>query len=980
MRLIPLLRWLFPLVLPLFISAQLQAEDTVDKSKQLETEFRQTVKPFLESFCLDCHGEVDPEAKLDLSGYDSLADVTKSHQTWKEILDRVTANEMPPEEFSPQPTNAQRESITKWVRSVREHESTRNAGDPGPVLVRRLNNAEYNYTIRDLTGVDVRPTQTFPVDPANEAGFDNSGESLTMSPALMGKYLEAARMVAEHMVLTPSDFRLASHPVVTETDRDKYCVNRIVDFYANQPTNLADYFFVCWQNSVDAQKTELIELAKQSELSVRYTQLVWKTLHAEPAFGPLRVLQERFHRIPADATPKVARRHCDRMRDYVQNIRPKLSKTFENLKIADVHKGSQSLVLWKNEQYAANRRRFDPEQLIPPDREKPKGTPPELVLPEDADKHQQFIASVEEFCSVFPDAFYISERGRDYLGVPKEKQEKGRLLSAGFHSMMGYFRDDAPLCELILDEHQHAELDRLWQELDFITFAPRRQYLGFLWFERTDSRFMRDPEFDFARAENKNAASTEMIESLSKLYLAKAGKPGGDPVALKAIADYFRNIDRQIQWVETTRETAEPAHRKTLLEFAADAWRRELTPAEKEQIVAFYETLRETDGLDHVNAMRDSVVSILMSPHFLYRTDLISIGEGHRELTNFELANRLSFFLWSSAPDEELRSSSRNLNDAPTLRWQFRRMLQDERIAGLSTEFMTNWLDIRRFEEHNSVDRNRFPQFTDELRQAMFEEPVYFFTDLLNNDGSILELLNARHTFVNPVLAKHYGMTKNMSASAPSWQRIDQADAYGRGGLLGMSVFLTKNSPGLRTSPVKRGYWVARRLLGENIPPPPPNVPDLPEDETKLGELSLRDVLARHRDHESCAGCHKRFDSLGLAFEGFGPIGEKREIDLGGRPVETSGEFPGGVNGTGLDGVRDYITQHRQAEFVDNFCRKLLAYALGRQLLLTDEPLLADMKQRLHANDYRISSIIEAIVTSQQFRTKRGRQYFLKDD
>ena len=968
--------WLFYVVFGVLAPSRLPGEDT---SKLLDTAFQKTVKPFLKSFCLDCHGHDDPEAKLDLSGYGSLGDVTKSHQIWKEILHRLEANEMPPAEFEPQPTTAEREQITKWIRDVREHESTQNAGDPGVVLVRRLSNAEYNHTIRDLTGVDIRPTQTFPVDPANEAGFDNSGESLTMSPALMTKYLEAARMVADHMVFTPTDLQFAPHPAVTETDRDKYCVKRIVEFYTDQPTDLADYFFVCWQHAKNTDREQLAKLARNAGVSVRYADTVWNTLQVSPAFGPLRILQNKFREIPTDATTADARRQCEAMRNYVREVRPKLAKTFQNLKIADVHKGSQSLVLWKNEQYAKNRRNFDSDRLIPSNQELPKDTPSEFVLPTDESRRQQFVESVRQFCSVFPDAFYISERGRDYLGVPKEKQEKGRLLSAGFHSMMGYFRDDAPLCELILNDEQRAELDRLWQELDFITFAPRRQYLGFLWFERTDSRFLRDPEFDFARAENKHAASADMIEKLAKLYLAKAGRDGGDPVALQAIADYFQNISRQIQWVVTTRHAAEPEHQKALVEFARQAWRRELSATEQEQILDFYTTLRETDGLEHIDAIRDSMVSILMSPHFLYRTDLISIGEGERELTNFELANRLSYFLWSSSPDATLRTFTGDLKDEDALRKQVRRMLQDDRIEGLATEFMTNWLDVRRFEEHNSVDRSRFPQFTDELRQAMFEEPVHFFTDLVKHDRSILELINARHTFVNPVLAKHYDMADSLEVADSEWRRVDRADTFGRGGLLGMSVFLTKNSPGLRTSPVKRGYWVVRRLLGEMVPPPPPNVPELPEDETKLGELSLREVLARHRDHESCAGCHQRFDTIGLAFEGFGPIGERREQDLGGRPVETTADFPGGVQGAGLDGVRTYLKNHRQMEFVDNFCRKLLAYALGRRLLLTDEPLLTELKSRLQADEYRFSTVIETIVTSRQFRSKRGEGDFLKD-
>ena len=194
-----------------------------------------------------------------------------------------------------------------------------------------------------------------------------------------------------------------------------------------------------------------------------------------------------------------------------------------------------------------------------------------------------------------------------------------------------------------------------------------------------------------------------------------------------------------------------------------------------------------------------------------------------------------------------------------------------------------------------------------------------------------------------------------------------------------MGVFLTVNSPGLRTSPVKRGYWVVRRLLGERIPPPPATVPELPGDEKSLGNLTLRETLAKHREHENCAGCHARFDSFGLVFEGYGPIGERRDVDLGGRPVDTLGEFPDGSQGTGLEGLLTHVRAHREDDFLDNLCRKLLAYGLGRTLILSDEPLLREMRSRLAAEHHRFGSLIETIVTSPQFLNKRGHRDLAKD-
>jgi hypothetical protein len=619
---------------------------------------------------------------------------------------------------------------------------------------------------------------------------------------------------------------------------------------------------------------------------------------------------------------------------------------------------------------------------------------------------------------------------------------------------------------------------------------------------------MQGAEFDFARSEDKDATSEAKIRQLAEAYLAKARRNGGEGGAIDAIKDYFENISADLRGVEQGRLAAESSHLEALQAFAECAYRRPLSQKDRDELLVFYRSLREEDGLDHEEAVRDTVVSVLMSPYFCYRIDpteaderattaeltnrmggaavtspspqkeeragerrtnaaalkaslakrheepgvggeagpppphepgpltpSLSPSEGERvsartgegvvhgfkartnissnshpvplplgggeggrrageredraagvethnamavswkrrPLSNYALASRLSYFLWSSMPDEHLlaRAAAGDLHRPEVLVAEARRMLQDDRVRGLATEFGSNWLDFRRFEEHNSVDRERFRSFNNELRQSMFEEPIRFFLALVRQDRSVLDFLYADYTFVNPVLAKHYDML-DLEVASNEWARVDNAGRYERGGLLPMSVFLTKNAPGLRTSPVKRGYWVVRRLLGEQIPPPPPSVPELPNDEVKLGDLTLRETLARHREDKSCAGCHVRFDSLGLVFEGYGPVGELRVKDFGGRPVDNRATFPGGSEGAGLDGLRNYLREHRQEEFLDNLCRKLLVYALGRSLLLSDDATLQDMRAKLAANGYRFSSLVESIVTSPQFLTKRS--------
>jgi hypothetical protein len=297
-------------------------------------------------------------------------------------------------------------------------------------------------------------------------------------------------------------------------------------------------------------------------------------------------------------------------------------------------------------------------------------------------------------------------------------------------------------------------------------------------------------------------------------------------------------------------------------------------------------------------------------------------------------------------------------------------MLRDPKVSRLSTEFTMNWLGVRRFDQFNGVGRERYPMFTNELRQAFFEEPIHFFTGVVQDDRSVMDLLFADYTYVNGPLATHYGIPFEQE-DPNQWVRVDNADEYGRGGLLPMSVFLTNYASGLRTSPVKRGHWLASKVLGQHIPAPPPNVPELPSDEADLGELTLVEAMARHREDPSCASCHATFDHFGIVFEGYGVVGEQRESDFGGRAVQATTDFPNGTSGSGLAGLRRYLETERQADFVENISRRLATYSLGRGLMLSDESLIEEMQRSLVRNDDRFSALVETLVTSTQFLMKR---------
>jgi Protein of unknown function (DUF1592)/Protein of unknown function (DUF1588)/Protein of unknown function (DUF1587)/Protein of unknown function (DUF1585)/Protein of unknown function (DUF1595) len=981
-----------------------RAESPVPADADLAEGFTKTVKPFLNSYCVKCHSGEKPKADFDLAGFSSVETIIADQPHWALVLEKLTAKEMPPAEAKDQPTKESREQVIEWITALRTSEATKNAGDPGTVLARRLSNAEFNYTIRDLTGVDMRPTREFPLDPANPAGFDNSGESLAMSPALMTKYLAAAREVADHLVLKPSGLAFAPYPMLVETDRDKYCVAQIVDFYHRQNTDYKDYFLAAWQfkhrEALGKPNATLADIAAENKVSAKYLATVSYFLEEEQEdVGPTASLQKTWRELPAPEAGKTdaAVADCKKMRDFVVELRKKVEPRFPNLAAGKVGASSQPMLMWKNHQYASHRMTFDRSALqvageekkvaqdepaadpepgadneFGPGRTMPvknKAGDPDLVVP--AGQRPRYEESFAKFCAVFPDAFYIEERGRNYLDKTKDR---GRLLSAGFHNLMGYFRDDTPLSELVLNEKGQKELDELWQELDFVASGNIRTYVQFYLNESGEAREGgKSADGAATTPEDKEITSEARIKKVAANYLAKA--KGASDVAIKAVEDHFNWVNAGIRWVEKARSEAEPIHLQALVDFAARAYRRALTDAEREEILANYRALRDKAGLDHETAMRDSIVGIVMSPDFCYRIDLVDEGEGVRPLSDAALASRLSYFLWSSMPDDDLLAcaAAGKLHEPSVMAQQARRMLGDARTRALAVEFGGNWLGFRQFEEINTVDRERFPSFTNDLRQAMFEEPVRFLMDVFQNDRSVLDTLYARHTYVNPVLAKHYGMPE-VKGGADEWVRVDDANKYGRGGILPMAAFLTKNAPGLRTSPVKRGYWVVKNVLGERIPPPPAAVPELPRDEAKL-DLPLRDMLARHRQDPSCSACHTRFDSMGLVFEGFGPIGERRDTDLAGHAVDAHAVFPGGSEGTGFDGLRQYLKDCRQNDFVDNLCRKLLSYALGRSLMLSDEPTVREMRDNLVKNDYRFDNLVVSIVNSPQFLNKRAAEH-----
>ena len=412
-------------------------------------------------------------------------------------------------------------------------------------------------------------------------------------------------------------------------------------------------------------------------------------------------------------------------------------------------------------------------------------------------------------------------------------------------------------------------------------------------------------------------------------------------------------------------EPWEPCARRIVERLTLRAYRRPSTPSELQRLMQLARRSMR-DGESFEGMIQTVLQAVLVSPQFLFRIER-SPSEGAdepaRELDDYELAARLSYFLWSSMPDDALLEVAANegLRSADTLRRQARRMLADSRAYALVENFGGQWLQLRNLAQA-TPDTERFPYFDDELRHSMLRESELFFDSIVREDHSILEFLDSDFTFVNESLARHYGIG---DVSGNEFRRVKLANGQ-RGGLLGQASLLTISSYPTRTSPVLRGLWVLETILGQSPPPPPPDVPELEVQEGPLGG-TLREQLEKHRSNAGCMSCHRVMDAIGFGLENYDATGKWREHQ-GDLPLDTSGTLPGNHSFQTPAELRRILVNTEAQSFTRTLAKKLLTYALGRGVDRHDNPAIDQIQQHVLDADYRFSALVEAIVSSNPFR------------
>ena len=430
------------------------------------------------------------------------------------------------------------------------------------------------------------------------------------------------------------------------------------------------------------------------------------------------------------------------------------------------------------------------------------------------------------------------------------------------------------------------------------------------------------------------------------------------------------NIRRRVFPVQPESESLEDqvvAAAENVRQFATKAFRRPLRDDEKQKLFQLMRTTWQRDGTAE-EIMQTVTTAILSNPHFLFRVEDDSLEASEslerkgtaRKLNSYELASRLSYFLWSSMPDERLfeLASRDKLQDREILIAEARRMLQDPKAVALVDNFAGQWLQLRDI-ERLTPDPNLFPSFTQSLGQAMRQETEKVFIDIVQNDRSILDFLNADYTYVNEPLAKHYGID---GVSGNEFRRV--ALRGGRRGILTHASILTLTSNPTRTSPVKRGKWILDNILDEPPPPPPSDVPDLEESGETLG--SLREQMEQHRANPSCAVCHRTMDAIGFGLENFDAVGVWRDRD-GQELIDASGKLPSDQEFRGATELMEILAGEKKEAFARCLSEKILTYALGRGLVSFDRCVINDAVEALNENDYRFSALVAAVVTSDAF-------------
>ena len=885
--------------------------------------------PLLEKYCYKCHDDDTQKGDLNLFEYADTTQVIADRKLWLRVLEQLETREMPTKD--PLPSEGEYATLIEWVEHTVNDIDWTKYRRPGHVTIPRLTKREYGNTMRELLGIDLDLEVRFSEDGEGQSGFNNDRDALFVTPAMLEKYFQAAELGMN---------ALTAHQQVGGDDMSETWLQAEEMFMTEMGTKVTTF-------GGTKDKGYVLNRGQQ-------------TLYESVEF-PVDGFYQFTVRAMTTQGPSGARLRIDDVPRGDLAVASKALK--ENKLVTFVEAGARQMAwniqkpVFRKGDSSQSRSGSDTEKNVPDDA-------PQIITRESKIHAPQWVMADTD--PKFADA----------------KQGEGALARVNANAV-----NVQRAWEWL---HLHGPQGNVGELKRFLKYVDDRSVRYETAKDELSTALGKERKAFDAEFEKRNAAALKrnadllraIRSSLKSSPLEPAGLVGIDwikvrgPVAPARLGGAKQGADAERVFIAELGESIseEQAARTVLENFLRRAFRRPVSAAEVDQHVDIFRKRREQAGADYQDALKLSLAAALVSPNFLFRHELGGDEEaeqanGEFELNDWQLASRLSYFLWQSMPDDQLfaLADAGKLRDEETLRTQVRRMLKDPKADGFSRLFVGQWLGFGPDGRNMFPDERKFRKaWSEELRAAMVAESELFFQALIDDRRSLLQLVDSRETFLNETLAKHYRID---DVYGTEMQRVALPD-HRRGGVLGMGSVLTSTSTPLRTSPVVRGAWLLEKLLAEEIPPPPPNAGELPDNagETK-GKLSLREELEAHRDKADCRDCHEKIDPLGFGLEHFDAIGQWRAKTASGE-IDAKGTLPTGETFDGVAELKRYILRERRDDFLRGVSEAMLKFALGRDLDGFDEPVMLEILAALEKKNFNASVLIEEVVLSYPFRNQ----------
>ena len=897
----------------------------------------QAIHAILSQHCFDCHGGDEVAAALRLDSID-LEFRGVDAETWHDVLNQVNRGEMPPEE-QPEMTSESRQKLTGWIQANLDRVARERKGDRSQTVLRRLTRYEYNNTLCDLLGIDLNYVRDFPPEPSSEDGFKNNGAALGISALQVEYYLAAARYALEKAIVEGPPPQVHRHRFEqtspASSRNDPPVGNRMLpgsSFLAKMLEYPREGQFIIRAMAGATIPDGMGIPRMRVSLGLR-----------SDTQSPSKVVGE------VDVANPEAQQKLFEFRGRIEEYPlPGHNPKFPGITITLSNVHEDGIKTPKQQRYKAIALTSEQKRIVG---DAVKNNVPKLpVATEGTDVGQ-------------PNAAVTSS-----LSKLQRQVEELRLLPADHsnqtdlaYRLYDLEREIENESKLLADHAEKfglnaAEFLERYREANAPLLVDREQILN---------RFDGIPRID---RKTKQMVPEEPVQPRSTLVLNYLEFEA--PVYSTWPPEHHTRLLPPSDLPE--RERAERAIESLM----SRAYRRPVSESDVRPVLSFYDEIRH-DSPSFEEAMRETLAMVLISPEFLYLFEP-SLNESRR-LSQHELASRLSYFLWATMPDENLRSlaDSGTLSDADVMEKQVRLMLADPRSQRFVDYFTDQWLDLSGL-DRVAINPARYPKFDERLKPLMKKETQSFFAAVLKNDLSALNFLDSDFLTINAPLAQHYGISGIEGAPrGGDFELVHLPANDRRGGLLTQASFLMINSNGEDSHPIRRAVWLLDRLLGDPPAPPPPDVPELDSGQPDFESLTLKQQLEVHRTKSACNDCHRGIDPWGIAFESFDAVGLHRDSirRMNNRKtvnveVDDQVTLPGGVTIDGVMGMKKYLLQNEQDRFARSLTCKLLAYSLGRSIGFEDRDCVEELVAVFQASDYRLSDVIVAIAQSKAFQMK----------